>query len=229
MHFDIVNHLFDIILAVLFVACTLTGLAKGLVEMATSAVSAVIAFIAAKIYAPRISGGIYENYVKKILISKSAEKIEELSSSGRTPLTVSLPEPVVSMAQKAGINLEAALRDVVGQGTAAESARKFVSLIEKPIVIPAIEFALFVAGAIIVYAVLRLLTVPVCALVKLPVLKEVNKTAGLILGAVKGVFIVFCFTAVSLLIASACEGTAFANAVEGSYIAAAVASIINGK
>ena len=60
------------------------------------------------------------------------------------------------------------------------------------------------------------------------VLKEVNKTAGLILGVVKGLFAVFCIAAVALIAASMFDGTAFANAVNNSYAAGVVASIING-
>ena len=228
MELDIANHLFDIALAVIFILCAVSGLAKGLVEMITSAVSAVIAFFTAKIYAPQLSGGLYENHIKEILISKTAGKIEELTASGHAPLTVSLPSPLVSIAEKAGVNIEAVLSDVIGQGTATESAQKFVSLIEKPIVIPAIEFTLFVIGVVIIYAALRLLTIPVFALVKLPVLKEVNKTAGFILGIVKGLFAVFCIAAVALIAASMFDGTAFANAVNNSYAAGVVASIING-
>ena len=229
MEFDLANYLVDIALAAIFIACAASGLVKGLIEMITSAASAIIAFIAAKIYAPRISGVIYENYIKEKLIEKASGKIEELTASGSEPLNISLPDSLVSMAQKAGVNIETALSGTIGQGSPAEAGQKFVSLIEKPFVIPAIEFALFIIGMLVIYAVLRLLTVPVCALVKLPVLKEVNKAAGLIFGAVKGLFAVFCIAAVSLFIASACEGTAFANAVENSYIAGVVSSIINGK
>ena len=228
MEFDIANHIVDIILAAIFFSCAATGLVKGLVEMITSAVSAVIAFFAAKAYAPRISGVIYEKYIREKLIEKATVKIGELTASGTEPLNISLPDSIVSMAQKAGVNLEAAFSDAIGQGAPAQAAQKFVSLIEEPFVIPAIEFALFVIGVLIVYAVLRLLTLPLCALVKLPVLKEVNKTAGLILGVVKGLFAVFCIAAVALIAASMFDGTAFANAVNNSYAAGVVASIING-
>ena len=228
MQFDIANHLFDFILAVIFIACAASGLAKGLVNMLTSAVSAVIAFFAAKIYAPRISPVVYTDYIEQHLIMHTAKELEKLASSGQESLTSALPDTIVSAASKAGFNLESMLADSIGRGDFTQAAQTVISKIAQPVIIPVIGFILFVIGAVVIYAVLRLLTLPVCAFVKLPVLKEVNKAAGLILGVVKGLFAVFCLSAIALFAASFFDGTAFANAVDNSYAAGVVTSIING-
>lgn len=229
MEFDIANHLVDIILAAIFIGCALTGLAKGLVDMLTSAVSAVIAFVAAKIYAPRVAPVVYTNFIEQHLITFTAKGLEKVASSGRESLTSALPDTLVSEASKAGINLESMLSESVGQGDFTQAAQTVISEIAQSVAVPVTRFILFVIGAVIIYAVLRLLTLPVCALVKLPVLKEVNKTAGLLLGVVKGLFAVFCIAAIALFAASMFDGTAFADAVGNSYAAGVVASIINGK
>lgn len=228
MHFDIANYIVDIILVVIFFGCCATGLAKGLVDMLTSAVSSIIAFIAAKIYAPRISGTVYSVFVENQLVKQTAKELEKLTASGQESLTAALPETIVSAASKAGFNLESMLSDSIGRGDFTQAAQTVISKIAQPVIIPVISFILFIIGAVMIYAVLRLLTLPVCALVKLPVLKEVNKTAGLLLGVVKGLFAVFCIAAIALFAASMFDGTAFADAVNNSYAAGAVASIING-
>ena len=228
MEFDIANHLVDIILAVIFIGCAATGLSKGLVEMLTSAVSAIIAFIAAKIYAPGISGKVYTAFVEQQLVKQTAKELEKLASSGKESLTAALPDTVVSAASKAGINLESMLAESVGRGDFSQAAQTVISKLAQPVIIPVIGFVLFIIGAVVIYAVLRLLTLPLCAVVKLPVLKEVNKTAGLLLGIVKGLFAVFCIAAVALFIASFFDGTAFADAVNNSRAAGIVTSIING-
>lgn len=228
MHFDIANHIVDIILAVIFFGCAATGLAKGLVDMLTSAVSAIIAFIAAKIYAPGIAGKVYTSFVEQQLVKQTAKELEKLTASGQESLTSALPDTIVSAASKAGFNIESMLAESIGRGNFTQAAQTVISKIAQPVIIPVIGFILFVVGAVVIYAVLRLLTLPVCALVKLPVLKEVNKAAGLLLGVVKGLFAVFCIAAIALFAASMFDGTAFANAVNNSYAAGVVASIING-
>ncbi|MBR4766346.1 MAG: CvpA family protein, partial [Clostridia bacterium] len=111
MEFDIADHLVDIILAVIFFGCASTGLAKGLVDMLTSAVSAIIAFIMAKIYAPGIAGKVYTAFVEQQLVKQTAKELEKLTASGQEALTAALPDTIVSAASKAGFNIESMLSE----------------------------------------------------------------------------------------------------------------------
>ncbi|NLM55845.1 MAG: CvpA family protein [Clostridiales bacterium] len=178
----------DIIILAVIVICIVRGYRLGFIRSIMGLISSVAAFAAAVYFTPSLSSVFYN---KVFLPSISGEIRETLMSlfmrGGETlspdELFAESPEALTSLLERFGVTKDS-LAERFASAEAATS--ETVTEISKAIAAPAASamsnivsyFIIFTAALII----LRIITVVLGAVFELPVLRTLNRTAGLILG-----------------------------------------------
>lgn len=167
------------------------GLKKGFVKMAFSVASTIVALLVAMIFSPVVAGMMKSNenivgfFDEKIgaIINFTSDEAEEETESKQESLIESLPLPETFKDTLLENNTAEAYMELQ-----ANNFKEFVCRQITNVIINAIAFVitliLAIIGLIVLCFALNLLT-------KLPLLKQVNTTAGLAIGLVEGVLVVW--------------------------------------
>jgi len=110
--------------------------------------------------------------------------------------------------------------------TAANAAQMLEQSIVAPVGIALCRFAVALLLFFVLMLITRLITRRLEKIRKLPILKQADRILGAALGLVKGALLLFVLVLALLAAAALAEGTAFAELVDSSRIAAFVASNI---
>lgn len=217
----------DIILLVVFVSCIIDGRRKGFAKMILSVVATVIALIVAKTYAEPVAVWINDNFVHQTIVDSIAKAISDSVGSGAAAIANSLPDYIVRAAEAVGLTAQGITAELGSNVTAVQASEQICNAVEGVFVIPAIQlvsfFVIFAVGS----AVLNFVASLINGVFKLPLIKNVNKLLGAVLGGVKGIIAVFVIGLVFYLVSSIAPETPFAAAIEDSMIMKTALEILN--
>lgn len=205
----------DIAFILIFVASVLLGIKKGFVRMILSLVALVASWMAADKFAPAASQWINDNFIRENAIALITEKLAAVFENGSREIIEAVPEYIIKAAELADISLENVIESAVEPSAAAEN---IFSACETTIVLPVLEFLMFIVIFIVVSIVLAIIVRVADKIFDLPVLKKLNKFLGAIAGAVKGVCYVGILGVILNMARYISSDSKVTEAINGSYI-----------
>lgn len=176
--------IFDLILLAIVVIAMLVGRKKGLLQTAFSICIVVVAIVLANILSPMVSEGIQKMKVADTIRDKTytainaALKDKELDFSGIAE-EYKIPETISDTIEKSVDGIKTAK----GEELSRKLSEKLTEI--------TVKIVSFVIVAVLVLILLGVISAALQIVSKLPVIEKLDKTGGLLLGAVLGLIIAF--------------------------------------
>ena len=215
---DFLPLVFDAIIILIFVSCIFDGRKKGFIKMILTVVSAIICFAAAGEFSESVAAWLNENFVHSALSSAIANSISDNLSSGTQAVLAELPKTLVDAVAQMGFSVEEAVSGLSSQANVAQAAESITSAAEGVLVLPLLNIISFIVIFAVCRFVLGFVTGIINTIFKLPVIHGMNKFAGGILGAVKGLIVVAVVSTVALGAAQLLPDMPFSQAIKETTV-----------
>lgn len=187
----------DIILAVIIILPVILGIRRGFVKTVMGLVSVLIGICASYILTPYLSPLCRDKIVEPYMRTPVESQIESmLDTSGETFDTESLenlseiPEVVKNICDTFGIDIQdiKSNEEIDKQSPDQSVSEHITELILSRTAYIIAFISVFIAAAIV----LRIITIVLCAICKMPILNSINRIAGAVFG--------FCFGGISAFV-----------------------------
>lgn len=213
----------DIALVLIAVMSIADGKRKGFVKTVLGIIAFFVSVFIARSFFEQAGEWIYDTFLRRMATDFIAGKVADCSVAltGDTvaSFAASLPEWIAETAKSTGVSLEGVLSSAVATMPAEqEIAQLLMDKILGGAVLSIAQTTAFLCIFVLSSTVLDLVIRIVNKVFKLPVLKQINRFLGAVLGAVKGVAAVLLISAVLCISQSLIPGTALARATENSRI-----------
>lgn len=217
----------DIILILIIAFNILSGRSKGFVRIAATLVFSILGLIIAKAMAEPAGQWLTDNFIHERLVTYFSGVLQENIANGSNAAIVALPEYLVTAAKDAGFSLRNILGSSFSSAQIDSLALKLAQTTET-VFRPVINGL----GYGLVFVAFKLISSTAAAVVSLvfnlPVLKQVNRLLGIILGAVKGLIIVLVVSSLLLLCQNNLAASDFAQAISSSNLVHIFGGILTG-
>lgn len=205
----------DVVFVAIFIICIINGRRKGFVRMILSLVALVVSWVIADRFAPAASQWLNDNFIREKAVGLIAEKLAAVFENGSREIIEVIPGYIIKAAELADISLENVLASA---GEPSVIAENIFSACETTVVLPVLEFMMFIVIFIVVSIVLAVVVLIADRIFDLPVLKKLNEFLGAAVGAIKGV----CYTGILGIVLNAAgyitTDIRVTEAINGSYI-----------
>lgn len=206
------NYVLIIVLAILIIGA-IVGWKKGFVDMLFGAVSMIVALILAISIGPKLGEYVRENtgVMEKLVVRVNQtleldERVIEMPEPEQLVENLNLPEILKEKVASAEF-MESLNLDEVAENASRKVADGVARFLAKMIINALCYVIVFIATLIILFVLNKILDV----FASLPLLKQANQLAGLALGLLQAVLMVWLFFAVITVI----SGTGFGQAMFG--------------
>lgn len=215
-------YLLDVIALAVFALLVFFGYRRGFIRTVSGVLSFVLALVLSNMLAAPVADYVYTNSIQPSVVQTLEDNIGKDSPSVERvdEALADMPSFISAQIAAAGIEDGEDLLNYVGKVPDGETAvTKIESTIVQPVVFPVLEavfsLILFVVLQIAISLVLRLLNL----LAKLPIIKKINKWAGLIAGAAQGaLWVLFGISVLELLIGTGLIASLSPELVENSLL-----------
>lgn len=183
------KYLLDAAVILIFLLCVAIGHKRGFIKTVTGIVALVAGLLGASLFCGPAAELVYDKAVAPSIVTTVDTKLEELEGREIERLDAAYQEfPAVVKNLLAQVGIEdvddlAQKMPEGGQNSAGESVNSLI----RPLLLPLIKAVCSLLLFLIVYIVASILLRALNLVAKLPLLKQLNKTLGLIGGAVAGV------------------------------------------
>lgn len=214
------KYILDIVFAAVFVLCIFTGYKRGFVKSLTDLVSNLVAVIGARLISIKLAPEIFSAYFEESIALTIKEKIvpgsESITQQAEEALSV-IPEGFLSVT---GIDKSEVIGNLSSQvnSGASDIADALMTNIFLPIGTFILRIIIFVIAFVLCLLVMKMISLLLNKLAKLPVLKQANKAFGFVFGGVKGIIIVAVLCIVCQIAAGFISNDVFAEAVSNSLL-----------
>lgn len=200
-------YILDIAVVIVFGLMVYFGHRDGFIKTLAGTIAFVVALVLSSMLAGPVSEIAYDKLVEPPVVTALEESIgdDSLAADSLTAAIDKMPGFVKSQLTAQGINDGAAVLQFVNNAEKGETAvdsimSKVIEPVTKPVLEVVCSLLLFFLFQVIISLILKLLNV----LTKLPVLKQANKTLGIVAGVVQGAL--WAFLIATLLYALAATG-----------------------
>lgn len=217
----------DIVLVAIMVICIVYGAKKGFFKSLMSLLSGICALLIALTFTPSLSAHLNERYI----LEPIAEGIETTflsiaekdDGSGYDKDLLMNDSQFMSLMEDAGYSEEAVEKELYVTDASDNAVIAYLAYtVAAPIAKTASDIFAFIILFVASLIILKIITLIISVFLKLPVLKELDVTLGLIFGIVSAVFFAFVFSMMASHLANALStvapGTFTKDFVEGSLI-----------
>lgn len=193
----LISYGMDILLVIVFVGTVLSSMRKGFLRCILSLACVIAAIAVAMTFSQPAAEWCYDNILSGYIVNTVEKAIEDGLDSSAAAMTVNqviaeIPDFLVSQLTEFGIDVNAVAEEISSLKLSAQDTAEMIS---KDIVRPGVLVLLKMLCFILIYLIVRFLLGFLSSLIngisKLPLLKQVNKGLGAVIGALKGVAIVF--------------------------------------
>lgn len=196
----------DLIIIVIMVATILIGLKKGLISSVIDILAVIVALILALVLCKPITNLIIENTNFDENLSNTISQNIPLSD---TDFTISeesnLPSGVIDYINEITSNINTSKEDAF-------------NAIGRDLAGAIITFIVFIITFVIIRIILTILKVVSKIIDKIPLIGQINKIGGGILGAIEGIIIIFAILALISVISPLIANTNLLEYINSSYI-----------
>lgn len=202
-----VSFILDILLIAICVIVLVTSVKRGFVRTILSIVSSIAAVLLAVVITPSIASIFYDNFMLKIITDGIMGTVQSLAGSGDAESLVAMletmPEVLDGIISRYNISDEtvSAMLEAARNGDA--SIQSICETIASPVASMISNVLAFAVCFIVAVIVLKIAIAVIDGIFKFPVLNTVNKAAGLILGIVLAVVIIFVYSPVAVQLVDA--------------------------
>lgn len=200
-------YVLDIAVVLIFGLMVYTGHRQGFIKTVAGLISFVVALVLSTVLAGPVSEIAYDKMVEPPVVTALEESIgdDSLAADSLTAAIDKMPGFVKSQLTTQGIHDGADLLQYVNNAEKGETAvqsvmSKVIEPVTKPVLEVVCSLILFFLFQFIISLILKLLNV----LAKLPVIKQANKTLGIVAGVMQGAL--WAFLIATLLQALAATG-----------------------
>lgn len=195
----------------IIVALGFIGLKKGLIKMVFSMVSTIVALLVAMLFSPVVAGVMKNNEAIVGFLEEKIGAVVDFTSEEAHEETASKQESLID-----GLPLPETFKETILENNTAESyismqAKNFEEYVCRQITNVIINAIAFVITLILAIIALAILCNALNLLAKLPLLKQINATAGLAAGVVEGLLVVW----ILFVILTVFAGTEFGSEAMG--------------
>lgn len=213
----------DIVFVAIFVISIILGRRKGFVRMVLSLAALAVSWVVADKFSPAVSQWLNDNFIRENVIALLTEKLTAVFENGSREILEAVPDYIIKAAELAGVSLENLLSSA---GEPSVIAENIFSACEATVVLPLLEFLMFIAIFIVVNIVFKVIVYVADKIFELPSLEKLNKTLGAIMGAIKGI----CYVGILGIVMNAAgyivTDSKFTDAINGSYIQKLISLLI---
>ena len=218
----------DLIFILVFLVCIFTGYKRGFVKSLTDLVSNLIAVIAARIISYQLAPSVFSTYFKDSVAETLRDKVAPLGGNITEQVNNTLdyiPSGFLSIAGVDGEKLaETVSSQIEEEGVSLVEA--LMNNIVSPIGTFILRIVIFVAAFAVCLVVMKLISLLLNKLSKLPVLKQANKAFGFVFGGIKGIVLVLVICAVLSILSGIINSDGFSTLISNSYVVSAFNSFI---
>lgn len=213
----------DIILIAILVAFIAAAVKKGFVLSILELVAVIASFALAFAFSPVVAQSVYDGAVEEAMVQSIEEQIDKnidasnIAETAELTLSV-LPDFIVTLASSVGVNVDE-IKETISTANlnSGNIANELVTKVAQPIVVGVLTAVFFVVLAALLCFVLKIVANFISKLFDLPLVGNVNKTLGGVIGALKGiVMLVFICTILNLLFSNG--DSELSNAVNESFV-----------
>lgn len=213
----------DIILIAILVVFIVTAVKKGFVLSLLEFVAIIAAFALAFSFSPVVAQGVYDGVVEEAMVQSIEEQIDKnidasnIAETAELTLSV-LPDFIVTLVSAAGVNVDE-IKETISTANlnSGNIANELVEKVAQPIVVGILTAIFFIILAVLLCFVLKIVAKFISKLFDLPLIGNVNKTLGGIIGALKGVVVLVFICTILNLVFSNGDGE-LSNAVNQSFV-----------
>ena len=167
------------------------GFKKGLIKMVFSVASTIIALLVAMLFSPVVAGVMKNNEAIVVFFDEKISAIVDFTSEEAKEETESKQESLIDSLPLPKTFKETILENNTAETYVAMQAKTFEEYVCRQITNVIINAIAFVVTLLLTIIALAVLCFALNLLAKLPVLKQVNATAGLAAGVLEGLLIVW--------------------------------------
>lgn len=184
------SYLFDALLVALFALCVWIGWSRGFIKTISGLIALAAAVIVAATFSAPIANAVYTDSVEPAVMSTLEEHInnEVLPSEEELDTAIEkMPALVVTLLETKNIGSgEAILAQVEDVDAGKSAARTITDRVITPIVLPLLQMLCSVVLFLVTYLIASIVLRVLDLVAKLPVLKQLNSTLGVVAGALTG-------------------------------------------
>lgn len=217
----------DAVLTVVLVVCVVVSMKKGFLKGILSLVCVIVSVLAATSLSGPLAEWCYDSFLDGAVTSKLEETMTEGLVSVDSTVAQSIPDFLLESISQLGIDVGSVTESIESLGLSTHDTAQKISV---QIIRPAAVVILRILAYLLIFALVRFLTGLIAGglsrVAKLPFLKDVNKWLGVVLGIIKGLFLVFSVCIVLNLCADVMKNTdVFVKAIENSNICGIISSV----
>ncbi len=194
-------YIIDIILIAVFAFVVAFAVKKGFAKIALNLAATVLSYIAAYILGKPATELLYDKVVRAIIEKALAERIEKSPTGDILTQTKgiieSLPEGLMKLAEKIGFNATAAVESISNTDI---SSKGISAAVTDSVLKPMIVVLLTVLCSIIIFIIASIIFGFLAKLInkvfKMPLVKNVNRFLGGVVGIIQGVILLFVICSV---------------------------------
>jgi len=220
----VVDFIVDIILLSIFALIVIFGAVNGFIKTVLGIVATIAAFFLAYELSALLAPKLYESFLNERVFEAIKTKLVDAkgaTSAARqaTAVLAAIPAFVINIAASIGIDTKGIIQKIKGlDNSSGTVARELTKSVAAPIVTAVVHAILFVVILAILYILFMIVVRIIDKIFKLPFLRTANRLMGALLGAVKGLAVVFLLCIVLEVITGITKDTAIAQAIESSKI-----------
>ena len=176
----------DVILLIIAAICMIGGYRKGFIRSVMNLVTAAVSFLAAYALTPKLAEYISDKFIMNMISGDIKDTLDSLTSvngGDLAKLFADMPEALSNMLARYNCDASIATAADTSDGLARVIASPAVNMIST-----AIAFLIIFIVAVIV---MKILTLILDSVFKLPLLNGANKMLGLVFGAVTAIIIIW--------------------------------------
>ena len=213
----------DAAIVLIFVIFVIIGRVRGFAYSVLSFASTVLCMVVAKIYASPVAVKLTETFLHNTLKEKITDRLAQGAEQGTATVLEALPGFLAQSARAAGFGSA----DIINSDILEQTAEKLTTSAEGIIVIPLLTCVIFVLLYIVSKFLSRLTLGLVDIITKLPLIKQIDRSMGAVVGALKGIVFVLLAVLISVTAVKFMPGTPFALACEKAELYRLIAGFIN--
>ncbi len=229
---NVIAIVIDIILILIFAAGLIDGFRKGFVRMLLAFISIVLCLMAARQFSAPVAEWADKQFIHEPLSEYISETVEG-SFDGVTRENISQviekigfsADTLFEIAESAGASVDELVEDLTESDEYDRAVDKIALAIETHLLMPLLELLAFAVIYLLLHAVCNILISLVCRVFKLPVIKSVDKSLGLVLGGIKGLAALAALSVVLVLATAFAPDSSLAAAVDETVLANAMYKI----
>ncbi len=205
----------------------LLGSSKGFGRIAITLIFSILGLIIAKSLSAPAGQWLTDNFIHEDLVEYFTDILRQNVLKGTDAAIAELPAYLVTTANNAGFSFKSIIGNSFTSSQVNALALKLATATEtmlKPIITGIGYAVVFIAVKLV-----SSISAGIFSLVfKLPILKQVNKTLGLILGALKGLIIVLILSSLFMLVQNILPSSDYAQAIASSTLVQSFGGILTG-